>query len=94
MNYSGQGAAALAEMSPFGRPASGPNHNGPSNQGRGPMGSHNGRTVVSGDLSKWQEPTYPLVGFDAGTFLTTNKIAVSLAAAALIGGIAYYYGYR
>jgi len=82
MNYSNRGTAALAEMSPFSRPALG------SRPAAAPM------VAVSGTLSSWREPTYPLVGFDAGSFLSNNKVAVALAAAALAGGLAYYYGYR
>jgi hypothetical protein len=79
MNTS-RGAAALAEMSPFSRPAIGTR---PS-----------AALTVSGDISKWQEPTYPLVGFDAGTFLSTNKIAIAFGAAILAGLVAYKLGYR
>ena len=89
MNHSNRGAA-LAEMSPFSRPALGMQ---PPAFARAPIGRS--MTVSGGDngMSSWQKPTYPLIG-DAGTFLNNNKIPVAIAAAILAGGLAYYYGYR
>lgn len=49
---------------------------------------------VSGDLSSWQPPTYPLVGFDAATFMSTNKVAIALGLGVIAGLVAYKYGYR
>jgi hypothetical protein len=85
-----QGRGALAEMSPFSRPA----RSNTINSGwrnASPM-------VVSGDndgnlSSGWQRPSYPLVG-DAGSFLSENKLFVALGAAVVAGGLAYYFGYR
>lgn len=87
MNNSRRGAA-LAEMSPFSRPAV---------ANTIPSGWRNAAPMeVSGDGnldSGWQRPTYPLIG-DAGAFLSENKVAIAIGAALLAGGIAYYYGTR
>lgn len=105
MNYSAQGAQALAEMSPFGRPGHFHSRNDqnsmrkPSNWAEPTYPMVGG---VSGNKdSGWSPATYPLVGpsrvdigFDPGTFVTENKLAVAIAAAVLAGGIAYCYGYR
>jgi len=104
-----QGRGAVAEMSPFSRPARDPNTI-PSGWGAttpmeiagDPNTINSGwrHGSVSGEddgnlMSTWQKPVYPIdVGFDPATFMSENKIALAIGAAVLAGGLAYYYGYR
>jgi hypothetical protein len=105
MNYSGQGAAALAEMSPFGRPGAFHARDNDNSMKKPSDWQEPSCTMVGGVSgnkdSGWAPATYPLVGpsrvdigFDPGSFIADNKIAVAIAAAVIAGGVAYYYGYR
>lgn len=97
MSYSNQGAAALAEMSPYGRPPAAYNTNTKNSGWRAPVYPMVGANAEHGNKSSgWGAPTYPLVfGFDPGSFISENKtILAAVAAAVVVGGAAYYMGYR
>ena len=88
MNTPGRGQA-LAEMNPFGRPIGAGTH-GSWRKPAYPMVAGN---RVHGARRDPSNKNF-LVGFDPGTFLSTNKVAVAVAVALLAGGAAWYYGSR
>lgn len=97
MNYSSQGAAAIAEANPFSRTAAGNSSwrdAAPMEIG-GTLGAWQPPTYpLVGAMGEWREPSYPLVGFDTPSFLSNNKLVLALGAAVVAGLVAYKYGYR
>lgn len=93
MNYSAQGAQALAEMSPFGRPPAFQTKASNWQAETYPLSGGVERGTY-GKSSGWRAATYPLVGFDPMSFVSENKVLVAVGVAATVGGLAYWMGYR